>query len=102
YVIYWPAPVPTLHLYSRWQYTNFPKESKLKNLIVDRKGALLCRQRTVSAGRPLAEHGVGYFSSCLLLAADGAGMSSACVDSCVFIGPSHKKIKFFAFFCRST
>ena len=39
---------------------------------------------------------------CLLITANCAEMPLVCVVSCVFIGRSYKKIKFFLFLCRIT
>jgi hypothetical protein len=40
------------------------------------------------------------FFLCVLVYANSPEIPLACIVSCVFIGPSYKKIKFFVFFCR--
>ena len=71
-------------------------KSKFKNLIVDRKPDLLYIQRMMTEWIRLSELLWLLFACC-----GRPRIPSDCVGSCVFIGPSHKKIKFFPFSCRS-
>jgi hypothetical protein len=66
--------VPVWRPHGWGQYTIFPNEPKLKNRIVGQKNGRDC----------------------------AGAKAPVCPDICVFIGPSHKKIKFFLFFCRKT